>query len=75
MTRMHFLAELFLAGLVIYALAGSVSGQEFDLVIRGGRIVDGTGNPWRGGDVAIRGQRIAAIGRILTGAGNEEEDA
>lgn len=41
-------------------------GQEapYDLLIRGGRIVDGTGNPWSRGDLAIRGDRIAAVGRI-----------
>jgi N-acyl-D-amino-acid deacylase len=33
-----------------------------DLVIAKGRIVDGCGNPWYYGDVAVRGDRIAAIG-------------
>lgn len=33
----------------------------YDVVIHGGRIVDGTGNAWYPGDVAIRGDRIAAI--------------
>ena len=35
----------------------------FDVVIEGGRIVDGTGNAWYPGDVAIRGERIVAITR------------
>ncbi|MGQ0561016.1 MAG: N-acyl-D-amino-acid deacylase family protein, partial [Gemmatimonadota bacterium] len=39
----------------------------YDLIIRNGDILDGTGSPWFRGDVAIRGDRIAAIGR-LTGA-------
>jgi CubicO group peptidase (beta-lactamase class C family) len=34
---------------------------RFDVVILGGRVVDGTGNPWFAGDVGIRGDRIAAI--------------
>src|SRR2546427_1166755 len=34
---------------------------SYDVVIRGGRIVDGTGNPWFAGDVAIKGGRIAAV--------------
>jgi N-acyl-D-amino-acid deacylase len=34
-----------------------------DLVIRGGRIIDGTGNPWYLGDVAITNGRIVAIGK------------
>ena len=33
-----------------------------DLVIANGRLVDGCGNPWYYGDVAVRGDRIAAIG-------------
>ena len=37
-----------------------VSGP-YDVVIEGGRVVDGTGNPWFYGDVAITGDRIARI--------------
>jgi N-acyl-D-aspartate/D-glutamate deacylase len=36
----------------------------YDVLIRNARIVDGTGNPWYRGDVAIRGDHIAAIGRF-----------
>lgn len=35
-----------------------------DLVLRSGRIVDGTGNPWFLGDVGIRGDRIVAVGQV-----------
>src|SRR5437667_7973684 len=35
---------------------------RYDLVIRNGRIVDGTGNPWFYGDVAIKGDRIMSVG-------------
>src|SRR5258708_22205767 len=38
--------------------------QEVDLLIRGGRIVDGTGNPSFLGDVAIRSNRIVAMGQL-----------
>jgi N-acyl-D-aspartate/D-glutamate deacylase len=47
----------------------------FDIVVRGGRIIDGTGNPWYFGDVAIRGDRLTAIGRIPPGTGKTEIDA
>ena len=46
----------------------------YDLVIRHARLVDGTGNPWVYADVAVRGDRIAAVGRV-TGTGKREIDA
>ncbi len=49
--------------------------ESFDLIIRGGRIVDGTGNPWYRGDVALRDDRIAAIGRSVSGSAQVEIDA
>ena len=36
----------------------------YDVLIRDGQIVDGTGNPWYRGDIGIRGGTIAAIGRL-----------
>jgi len=38
------------------------AAAPFDILIRNGRILDGTGNPWYRGDIAIRGDRIAAVG-------------
>ncbi len=34
---------------------------SLDLLIRNGKLVDGTGSPWRYGDVALRGERIAEV--------------
>src|SRR5262245_52244090 len=42
----------------------STAPAEFDLIISGGRVMDGTGNPWFKADVAIKNGRIAEIGRI-----------
>ncbi|MCW1384417.1 amidohydrolase family protein [Novosphingobium sp. KCTC 2891] len=47
---------------------------QFDCVIRGGTLADGTGAPLREADVGIAGGRIAAVGTGL-GAGAEEIDA
>jgi N-acyl-D-aspartate/D-glutamate deacylase len=52
------------SGTLLLLLAGLASGQDFDLLIRGGRIVDGTGNPSYVGDIAIRQGKIAAMGRL-----------
>src|SRR3981081_3505755 len=40
------------------------SAQPYDLLITGGRVLDGTGNPAVYADVAIQNGKIAAIGRL-----------
>ncbi len=55
-----------------------MAGSEFDVLIHGGKIVDGTGNPWFYGDVAIKGDQVAAVeraGRIPLSAAAELVDA
>ena len=52
------------SGLLILLLAALAPAQDFDLIIRNGRIVDGTGNPSFTGDIAIRQGRIAAMGGL-----------
>ena len=47
-------------GVLVVALLGACS-RPYDVVIENGRVVDGTGNPWMYGDVAIRGDRIVAV--------------
>jgi N-acyl-D-amino-acid deacylase len=47
---------------ISFATLGWAAVPEFDLVIQGGRIVDGTGGPSYLGDVGIRGARIVYIG-------------
>jgi len=42
--------------------------MAFDLVIRGGRVVDGSGMPGFQADVALQGGRVARIGRVTDGA-------
>ncbi len=47
--------------------AAGMCAQTYDVLIRGGRVLDGTGTPWLAADVAINGDRIVAVGK-LTGA-------
>ncbi len=57
-------------------LLGSCSSRvEYDVVIRGGTIYDGSGSPPFVGDLAIRGDTIAAIGSLGNARGRVEIDA
>ena len=61
MGRLH----VFLFSAAAMAVAGIALAQtsaRYDIVVRGGRVVDGTGSPWYSGDVGVRDGRIAAIG-------------
>src|SRR5207302_7931908 len=46
-----------------------------ELIIRHGKVLDGAGNDWFYADVLVRGDRIAAIGKVEPRAGAEEIDA
>ena len=67
------LRQLLLAS-AAFAL-GFAQAPRFDLVIVGGRIADGSGQPSRRADVAIAKGTIAAIGRFAPAAGREAIDA
>ena len=52
----------------------AASEPDYDLVLRGGKIIDGTGNPWFHGDLGVRNQRIVAVGQIGPRQGRQELD-
>lgn len=76
--RTRFAAPLLLTTVsAAFAWQAPVHSQPpaFDLVIRGGRIVDGTGSPWFVADVGIKGDTITAIRPRLETAGARVIDA
>ncbi len=59
-----FVALLLLA--IATAAPAGLTAQvpEYDVILRGGRVFDGTGNPWIRADVGVSDGRIAAVGRL-----------
>ncbi len=54
---------LFIGG--IFAFSGlAFENADFDVILKNGKIINGTGNPWFYGDVGIKGDVIAAIGNL-----------
>src|SRR5438045_671749 len=49
-------------------LSSLLFGQQYDILIRNGRVVDGAGNPWIYADVGITGDRITVVGRAPANA-------
>ncbi len=56
--------SVLLGVLLLIVGSGAPQTKTYDLIIKGGRIVDGSGNPWYEADVGLRNGRIAAIGRL-----------
>ena len=75
--RVIIAAVLVAVSLALLTAIPRAQAPAFDLVIRHGRIVDGTGSPWYLGDIAIRNDTIARIapridapaGRVIDAAG------
>jgi N-acyl-D-amino-acid deacylase len=59
---------VFLLAFLPYAVGAQ--SPAYDLILRGGRVVDGTGSPWYRGDIGIRGDTIVRIAPVISdGAG------
>ena len=73
MPRTRTVSSLVLAAALL--MGGALAQPaRYDLLLRGGRIVDGTGSPWYRGDLAVTGDTIVAIGPSLPGAASREID-
>ena len=53
----------------------AVFGQQYDILIRNGRVVDGTGNPWIYADIGVTGDHISFIGRAANATAKRAIDA
>jgi N-acyl-D-aspartate/D-glutamate deacylase len=65
-------------GLSAAMLSTTVDGAEsepYDIVFRDAKVVDGTGSPWFRGDVALRGGKIAALGKLTNTHAKRDIDA
>ena len=64
-----------LAAVLFAAVALRAGEAPFDVVIRGGTVYDGTGDPGRAADVGIRGDKVAAVGDLSKAAAARVVDA
>jgi len=80
MNKAKHLQTLLILGLILISvpLLRAESTDAYDVVILNGRIVDGTGNPWFLGDIAVKNERIARItpaGQLEDARAKERIDA
>jgi len=66
--------RMLLATVALLASAAGLAAQDYDIVIRNGRVFDGAGSPWIRADVAVKNGRIALVGHVA-GRGAREIDA
>ena len=60
---------------VILVCSTFAFAQQYDVILRHGHIIDGTGSPWYSGDIGIRDGRIAAIGDLAQASAKQTIDA
>ena len=72
MSRRTFLAAL---AVICSVAPAATQPPPYDLLIRNAHVYDGMGNPWIRADVAIRGDRIAAVGALVNASAKKVIDA
>ena len=58
-----------------FSVVFSQTNETYDLVITNARIIDGTGNPWFRGEIAIKDGKILKVGRVETASARQIIDA
>lgn len=66
--------QLFAPFAALLLVGAAPPAPAYDIVIRGGRVLDGAGNPWVNADVAIKDGIIVRVGKVA-GKGRQEVDA
>jgi N-acyl-D-amino-acid deacylase len=61
--------------LLLPLLLFAAAVQPYDVVVRNGHVIDGTGSPWYQADIGIRGGKIAAIGKLEGAPAKQTIDA
>ena len=61
--------------LVLFAMPLFVTAQQADVLIRNGKVLDGTGNSWYYADVAVKDGKIMAIGKLANYSASKTLDA
>lgn len=72
-----FLASVLGAALLAFptSTTRALQSAPYDLIIRNGRVLDGTGNPWFPADIGVRGGRIVTVGSLAGAAATRVIDA
>ena len=72
----------FVSGICLLTFMGAAvsaapaqSDTQFDVIIKNGHVIDGTGNPWYAADVGIRGDRVVAIENLKEASAKQTIDA
>ncbi len=74
--NLQSLRRLALLGFLVAAVPLPAQEQgPFDILIKGGHVIDGTGNPWFAADVGIRAGRIVAVGKLAGATATRTIDA
>ena len=73
---MNRIKMIILAALALMPLSNfAAQKQEFDLLIKGGKVYDGSGNPWFYADIGISDNTIVAVGKLQNASARQMIDA
>lgn len=61
--------------IILLLLPFSLAAQQADILIRNGKVLDGTGNSWFYGDIAVRNGKIVAVGKLPSWSATKTIDA